>query len=513
MKSSTSAVLKFGGICRRTSVTASKVKLTRSMSSSTYLESVKQKLSSLKTQFLFKKGEIDIIYSPSAFYDTLRKKISTARRKIFIASLYIGKSETDLIDCVRNALEKNSDLKVYFLIDGLRGTREAPLRCSTSLLTELLKDYESRVDIRLSRTPAIVGLKGLIAPKRINEGLGLQHMKIYGFDDEVLLSGANLSSDYFSNRQDRYYLFRSASFSDYYFKLHQTISKLSYKVKSANNAQKFHVSWPTSNNAIDPAENRKMFIKHASKVLNDFLNTSSFDNNHHPLHHQDFPTVVYPVSQFTPLFPRGHDNSTEKQSILKLISSMSISSSRWVFTAGYFNMLPEIKRSLILSSSKNGTVITASQFANGFFESKGISAHLPSAYLHLSKLFLEKVKMYGKESVITLKEWKKGIVNKPGGWSYHAKGIWISEQESDSFLPVATCIGSSNYTKRAYSLDLESNAIILTSDMELRGKMQKELDHIMKDTRSVNLEDFRNDTERHVSAGVKVATKILGTRL
>ena len=33
-------------------------------------------------------------------------------------------------------------------------------------------------------------------PKRINEGWGLQHMKLYGFDDEILLSGyiMNLSA-------------------------------------------------------------------------------------------------------------------------------------------------------------------------------------------------------------------------------------------------------------------------------------------------------------------------------
>ncbi|KAI9577380.1 hypothetical protein GQX74_013623 [Glossina fuscipes] len=43
-------------------------------------------------------------------------------------------------------------------------------------------------------------------PPRWNELLGLQHMKIYLFDDAVLISGANLSNDYFTNRQDRYIL-------------------------------------------------------------------------------------------------------------------------------------------------------------------------------------------------------------------------------------------------------------------------------------------------------------------
>ena len=40
--------------------------------------------------------------------------------------------------------------------------------------------------------------------------VGVAHIKAYAFDDNVLLSGANLSNTYFSMRQDRYYLFRDA---------------------------------------------------------------------------------------------------------------------------------------------------------------------------------------------------------------------------------------------------------------------------------------------------------------
>lgn len=38
-------------------------------------------------------------------------------------------------------------------------------------------------------TPNLTGLKKKHIPKRINEGWGLQHMKFYGFDDEIILSG------------------------------------------------------------------------------------------------------------------------------------------------------------------------------------------------------------------------------------------------------------------------------------------------------------------------------------
>jgi hypothetical protein len=40
-------------------------------------------------------------------------------------------------------------------------------------------------------TPNLTGVRKQIIPKRINEGWGLQHIKLYGFDDELIMSGYN----------------------------------------------------------------------------------------------------------------------------------------------------------------------------------------------------------------------------------------------------------------------------------------------------------------------------------
>ena len=45
----------------------------------------------------------------------------------------------------------------------------------------------------------------------MSEVIGVCHMKAYIFDDNVLISGANLSTTYFTKRQDRYYLFKNAA--------------------------------------------------------------------------------------------------------------------------------------------------------------------------------------------------------------------------------------------------------------------------------------------------------------
>lgn len=41
-------------------------------------------------------------------------------------------------------------------------------------------------------------------PSELKEILGTYHIKLAIFDDNILITGANLSEEYFTNRQDRY---------------------------------------------------------------------------------------------------------------------------------------------------------------------------------------------------------------------------------------------------------------------------------------------------------------------
>jgi CDP-diacylglycerol--glycerol-3-phosphate 3-phosphatidyltransferase len=44
-------------------------------------------------------------------------------------------------------------------------------------------------------------------PSPLDEVAGVFHIKAYIIDDQLVLSGANLSEEYFQDRQDRYLLF------------------------------------------------------------------------------------------------------------------------------------------------------------------------------------------------------------------------------------------------------------------------------------------------------------------
>ncbi|CDK27946.1 unnamed protein product [Kuraishia capsulata CBS 1993] len=471
------------------------------------LRAVINQLDGVAPRFLLKQGEISILSHPEEFYSLLKEKIAGAQKRIFLSSLYIGKAQDELVGCLASALRENSKLKVSILADALRSTREEPERCPATLLAGLVEEFgQHRVDVRMYHTPHLNGINKAVFPRRLNEIWGLQHMKIYGFDHEVILSGANLSQDYFTNRQDRYYVFKSEKLSDYYFKVQSAIGSLSYQLLPSNSKSTFRLYWPSSNKTSEPHLNLERFIIDSTFFLHKVLKESGSESAE-PIVTQPNDTVVYPVSQFTPLMKP--DQSTEKPAILRLLSLLDSPTTKWTFTAGYFNMHSQLQKRF-LSALGQGTIITAAPEANSFYKSGGISYYLPAAYLYNTKKFLESVRDNRRDAQINVYEWQNGIVNTVGGWSYHAKGIWITAPDENE--PSITVVGSSNYTKRAYSVDLETNAVIITSDPDLKSKMQAEIEHLQQYTTKIALKDFEKEG-RKISPGVVLATKILSPLL
>ncbi|KAJ4302923.1 CDP-diacylglycerol--glycerol-3-phosphate 3-phosphatidyltransferase [Kalmusia sp. IMI 367209] len=485
-------------------------------SQASMLASITTDLDKIAPRFEVQPEQIQILKTPSEFYETLKDKISKAQSRIYLSTLYIGKTEHDLISTIRTALLNNPNLRVSFLTDALRGTRETPNASCASLLAPLITEFGSRVEIRMFHTPNLTGLRKKIVPKRINEGWGLQHMKLYGIDDEVIMSGANLSTDYFTNRQDRYHLLSDARLAEYFSKIHAGVCNLSFDIQPADTQAGYTISWPSTNPAPSPLTSSSGFKKSASKHLTHLLTPS----NSPPALANPSTTTIYPVLSLVPLL----DTSTELPALTTVLTALSkppFNPSTWTFTAGYFNMTPAFRRMLLRTRPASGTVLTAHPFANGFYGSKGVSGMLPDAYTHLSKMFLRKVKYDGLDESIHLKEWRRGKVNEEGGWTYHAKGLWVNfpstqegpvEKEEN---PSLTVVGSSNYTKRSYELDLEANVIIATSDPGLRRRLGEEVKWLGEYATKVEESEFEKP-ERKVSVGVRLSmwlVRVLGGAL
>lgn len=92
---------------------------------------------------------------------------------------------------LRTALRQTPSLKVTIIIDYLRGTRlEQPSNeSSASTLQPLVHEFPGRCLVALYHTPDLVGIAKKLCPPRFNEGFGLMHMKVYMFDEHVMLSG------------------------------------------------------------------------------------------------------------------------------------------------------------------------------------------------------------------------------------------------------------------------------------------------------------------------------------
>lgn len=130
------------------------------------------------------------------------------------------------VDCMEEALQRSQDnshspdLKVSVLLDYTRGSRgrwHFPLRSfffffcscfptelttpiplcflragqinSRTMLLPLLQRFASQMRVSLYHTPDLRGLLRLLVPQRFNETIGVQHIKVYLFDDSIIISG------------------------------------------------------------------------------------------------------------------------------------------------------------------------------------------------------------------------------------------------------------------------------------------------------------------------------------
>uniref|UniRef100_A0A0W0F6X7 CDP-diacylglycerol--glycerol-3-phosphate 3-phosphatidyltransferase n=1 Tax=Moniliophthora roreri TaxID=221103 RepID=A0A0W0F6X7_MONRR len=138
--------------------------------------------------FAVSPNDVHVLKQPSEFYSRLLEMIQRAERRIFLSSLYIGSSEGELVENLEKALRHKESLHLYFQLDLNRSTR--PGASSTAkILLSLLQTYPDRVHASFFRSPNLRGIMAKVVPPRFNEGWGTWHAKIYGADDDVMISG------------------------------------------------------------------------------------------------------------------------------------------------------------------------------------------------------------------------------------------------------------------------------------------------------------------------------------
>lgn len=402
-------------------------------------------------------------------------------------------------------MHRKKFLRVYLQLDYNRSTRPGP-SSTVALLTPLLNEFPDRCHVSLFRSPKLKGVLSKLVPPRFNEGFGTWHAKIYGADDSVIISGANLNKSYFTDRQDRYLVFSSApELSSYCFDFLKTSSSFSYGLLPSSTPCRTTTSpvlhWPHS--SISPQH-----IEHqaglAFSSLQRHYNAKSGNVEERLQTQTEDSVLLFPVIQ------AGQFGIREEEDCLRLLFDHLLGADDrhttgsfhpvLSLTSGYFG-LSDLYKNLILRSHIPTRIICASPEANGFYGSRGISGRLPEGYTWLEQRFMDAVRTPRSQDprqssgLVDLKEWNRH------GWTYHAKGIWLSPKPDT--LPILTLFGSTNLNSRSAQLDTELSFVMLANSVAIRKKLQLELQGLNEFA-----EDWKGD-QRNVRVITKVLARLL----
>ncbi|VDM56710.1 unnamed protein product [Angiostrongylus costaricensis] len=388
----------------------------------------------------------------------------SATQRIVLSTLYLGTGapEQALVESIDSNLKERENLQVVVLLDHLRGTRGSAIGSSS---TTLLKTIANRASVYLYHTPKLRGLLRHILPERTNEIIGLQHMKIYVFDDTVLLTGANLSTSYFINRQDRYVVFESCKeLADFFHGVVAAVGKCSFQLCDQGSIELNPAC------SVHPFEGCFADYRALLRSCIDKVIAALPDKELLP--HSLSDTIVYPLLQMGPF------EYNEEYNLLKGL--LSLQYEQLMFTEGKYSM----------------DIITAAPKANGFFGATGTSGYIPSIYSRVSESVLQLKKRYNRSNVNLYEYYRDG-------WTFHAKGLWV-----ETATETASLIGSSNFGYRSVHRDLEAQVLLVTSNEHLRDQLKEERNRLF-DFASILDEVALRRADHHIPMVVRMITRLI----
>lgn len=174
-------------------------------------------------------------------------------------------------------------------------------------------------------------------------------------------SSANLSNDYFTNRQDRYFLIENAhDLANFFDGLISEVAKFSFKLDSTNQTQ-LDSEWaihPSDDNAdefVSKAKSR--IIRHYenaqannSRILKEFYGKNSPGKNQNE---KVIDTWIFPLIQMGQLDVKIDDEATSK------LLAEAPENSTIKLATGYFNLTSDYIDKIINKSSANYQILMA----------------------------------------------------------------------------------------------------------------------------------------------------------
>lgn len=414
---------------------------------------------------------IQFLSEPCEYYEQLKKMFANAKDRIIISSLYMGTGhlEKDLVTTIEENLNRNNDLSVKVLFDYSRGLRNN--ENSKTIFKKCLEDYSERFKLFLYHTPELRGVLKKCLPERVDEVIGVMHIKVYIADNDFIITGANLSNDYFVDRQDRYIILKDCKkLCDFYSLLLDQIKDFSFQVDTSgqvtfvNDNQSLHPYLGVYSDFCQEFSNRIHEFYRKYEQLNSIdLKQIDFENDN--LEQDTDKAYIVPLVQSGPANVRFDEEFTD------YIVSNSPGTSEINLATGYFNLTTNLMKR-ILNSEALIKVLTTSELGNGFYGSKGFSKFIPDIYTCIEKNFYDLVLKTDQQKRVQLFEYYKE------NWTFHAKGLWYVPNRTKDILPTLTLVGSSNFGHRSVGRDLELQLAIYSRNEKFKQKLLAEKTYV-----------------------------------
>jgi CDP-diacylglycerol---glycerol-3-phosphate 3-phosphatidyltransferase len=448
--------------------------------------------------------------TPHDFHTALCLQITSAKRRVYLASLYVGPAanpssshrEFELLTALKMSaapnvkilLDKNRALRPVSVIqsddtniEGKVSTTISSAEACFFALEPKLSDQRKAASADDFQESGVFLLSVLpmwqqfLLRNPYNEVAGVFHLKCYIVDDDIILTGANLSEEYFCDRIDRYLWLTSRNSNDreintdsihkvqgdhsmnlvdFYAKLIDVLCGQAEPYTSKMTDEPFQYAPRTSpnellENLIDvltvdaSTEDRKVHGKDEDNIFGKNSNiTHSTDN---PITSEsDHPVVAYAVPTFQA--PTGFLRALHKHvprdtdivaSLIRTATERTESNTKTFqirLASAYLNLTDDMIGVFRQGKETVIHLMTAGFASHGFkpnprkVGNKG-KAWIPAVFDALGRQNVEAMR---KQNHICSDPDYEGKTNlwyyQREGWTFHAKGIWVTERANTDHL-------------------------------------------------------------------------------
>ncbi|OBT12026.1 phosphatidylserine synthase [Vibrio sp. UCD-FRSSP16_10] len=387
------------------------------------------------------------LYSAKEFKAQLLELIKTAKKRIYIAALYLEDDEAgqEVFGEIYKAKQANPGLDIQICVDWHRAQR--------GLIGAESSDGNAAMYTEMAAShPHTVPVFGV--PVRGKEVFGVLHLKGFIFDDTVLYSGASINNIYLHQKDryrfDRYHQITSSSIAD-------------AMAEYISNAL---INNPAVNSLTVKDRPSTKSLKSAIRQLRAALAVTNYKF--------DAAKIEQGKVAITPIVGVGKRRNLLNMAIIQLLKDAKEDIQ---ICTPYFNFPKSVARELkkALKRGVKVTVIVGDKTANDFFidpeeEFKTVGG-LPYLYEMNLRRFLKANEANIASRKLDILLWKDD------GNSYHLKGMWVDKKNM--------LITGSNLNPRAWKLDLENALLVRDPEALLEAQFQQEFENILKDTQRI----------------------------